>query len=58
MFINMILMTNFLSPCVASNAKKLNVFQDVEEEPKDERSVDDLLSFINGPDGGMPCFPS
>lgn len=48
-------MTNFLSPCVASNAKKLHVFQDVEveEEPKDERSVDDLLSFINGPDGDI-----
>lgn len=60
MLSNIFLMTNFLSPCVASNAKKLHVFQDVEveEEPKDERSVDDLLSFINGPDGGMPCFPS
>ncbi|KAL5142362.1 SKP1-like protein 21 [Glycine soja] len=26
---------------------------EVEEEPKDERSVEDLLSFINGADGGM-----
>lgn len=26
---------------------------EVEEDPKDERSVDDLLSFINGPDGDI-----
>ncbi|KAJ4824956.1 SKP1-like protein 21 [Turnera subulata] len=26
---------------------------EVEEEPVDERSVDDLLSFINSADGGM-----
>ena len=26
---------------------------DIEEEPKDERSVDDLLSFINGADGDI-----
>lgn len=36
------------------------MFQNVEvdEERVDERSVDDLLSFINGADGGMcaKCF--
>lgn len=52
-------MTNFLSPYIANQTKSHHVFQDVEveEEPKDERSVDDLLSFINGADGGMSCLP-
>jgi len=40
------------------HTKMFDVFQDVEveEEPKDERSVEDLLSFINGADGGMSCL--
>lgn len=39
-------------------SKMFHVIQDVEveEEPKDERSVEDLLSFINGADGGMSCL--
>jgi len=39
------------------HTKMFHLFQDVavEEEPKDERSVEDLLSFINGADGGMSC---
>lgn len=34
---------------------------EVEEDHVDERSVDDLLSFINGGDGGIclpPCLPT
>ena len=34
-----------LIPCIFQNVE-------VEEEHVDERSVDDLLSFINGNDGG------
>ncbi|KAK7315069.1 hypothetical protein VNO77_33601 [Canavalia gladiata] len=33
--------------------KERKKLKDVEEEPKDERSVEDLLSFINGADGDV-----
>ena len=38
--------------------KSVCMFQnvEVEEEHVDERSVDDLLSFINGNDGGIPLL--
>lgn len=47
--------------CAFINKKGgVHVFQnvEVEEERVDERSVDDLLSFINGEDGGNceKCF--
>ena len=41
-------------PFVTMTLNKFCMFQnvEVEEEHVDERSVDDLLSFINGADGG------